>query len=83
MGGSEKGCEFQLGAIVNKIKVSNPKNSLLNHIDTPPNPNSTNMLAIADSVENTHLARQATPKMAPVIIDNETKARLPYEITME
>ena len=41
------------------------------------------MLAIADSGANIHLARQATPTMAPVIMDNEMKARLLYGITME
>ena len=46
MGGSEKGCERRLGAIDNKIKISNPKISLTNHIDNPPNPTSTNMLEI-------------------------------------
>ena len=41
------------------------------------------MLEIADSGMNIHLARQATPKTAPVIMDNEMKARLPYGSTME
>ena len=53
----------------NRIKISNPKIILINHINTPPNPTSTTMLTIADSGENIHLARQATPTMAPVIID--------------
>ena len=44
MGVSEKEREWRLGAIDNKIKISNPKISLINHIDTPPNPTSTNML---------------------------------------
>ena len=57
--------------------------SLLNYIDTPTNPTSTNMLAISDSGANIHLARQATPKMAPVMMENETKARLPDGSTME
>ena len=44
MGGSEKGREWRLGKIVNKIKISNPKISLINNLDTPPNPTSTNMI---------------------------------------
>ena len=83
MGSSEKGCEWRLGAIDNKIKTSNPKISLINHIDTPPNSTSTNMLAIADSGANIHLARQATSTMDPSIMDNEIKARLPDGSTME
>ena len=74
MGESEKGSERRLWAIANKIKSSNPKISLINHIDTPPNPTSTNMVAITDSGENIHLARQATPKMASVTINHEMKA---------
>ena len=35
MGGSEKGCEWRLEAIDNKIKSSIPKISLINHIDAP------------------------------------------------
>ena len=83
MGGSEKGCEWRLGTIDNKIKISNSKISLIDHIDTPPNPSSTNMLAIADSGENIHLSRQATPTMDPLIMENEIKARLPDGSTME
>ena len=63
--------------------MSNPKISLINYIDTPPNPTSTNMLAIADSGVNIHMARQATPTMALVIMDNEMKERLINESTME
>ena len=59
-----------LGEIDNKIKISNPKISLTIHIDTPPNPTSTNMIEIADSGTNIHLARQATHKMVRVIMDN-------------
>ena len=54
MGGSEKGCELWVGAIDDKIKNSIPKISLTNHIDTPPNPTSTNMLASSDSGVNIH-----------------------------
>ena len=68
MGGSEKVCEWRLGAIVNKIEISNPKISLINYINTPPNPTSNNMIAIADSGMNIHLEKQATPTMAPAII---------------
>ena len=83
MGGSEKGCIWRLEAIDNKIKISNPKIILINHVDTLPNPNSNNMLAITDSGANIHLERQSTPTMAPVIINNEMKARLPDGSTME
>ena len=41
------------------------------------------MLAIIDSGTNIHLARQATPKMDSVMMDNEMKARLPDRRTME
>ena len=65
MGGNEKGRKWRFGAIDNKIKIS-----LLNHIDTPPNPTSTNMLAIEDSSANIHPARQATTTMDYVIMNN-------------
>ena len=55
MGGSEKGYEWQLGEIVNKIEISNPKISFINHINTPANATSNNILSIADSGENKHL----------------------------
>ena len=42
----ENRCERRLGGIVNKIEISNPKISLINYIDTPTKPTSTNMLAI-------------------------------------
>ena len=83
MGGSEKVFEWRLGAIGNKIEISNPKISLINYIDTPPNPTNTNMLEIEDSGVNIHIARQATPTMAPVIMENETKARLPDGRTID
>ena len=70
MGVSEKGWEWRLGEIFNKIEIIKPKISLINYIDTPPNPNINNILAITDSGENTHLARQATHTMAPVIMEN-------------
>ena len=41
------------------------------------------MLAIADSGANIQLARQSTPTMTPVIMDNEMKERLPDGSTME
>ena len=40
------------------------------------------MLAIADSVANINLAKQATPTMAPVTTENYMKARLSDGITM-
>ena len=81
--GSEKGCEWWLGAIFNKVEIINPKISLLNYIDTSPNPTSNKILAIVDSGVNIHLSKQATPTMAPAIIENDMKARLPYGSTME
>ena len=83
MGGSEKGCERRLGAIVNKIEISNPKISLINYIDTPTNPTSTNMLAITDLCANIHPEIQATHTTTPVMMENEMKSRLPYESTIE
>ena len=68
---------------MNKIKISNPKISLLNCFATPPNPPSNNMLSIADSGENIHLAKQATTTIAPVIMLNEVTAKLTDGITME
>ena len=59
-----------MGGIDNKIKMSNPKISLIKNIDTPSNPTSTNMLAIPDSGANIHLARQANHTTAPVIMDS-------------
>ena len=41
------------------------------------------MLAIADYGANIHLARQATPTMSPVVMDNEIKARLTDGRTVE
>ena len=41
------------------------------------------MLEIADSDANIHLARQATPTVAPILMDNEIKAKLPDGSTME
>ena len=70
MGGIEKGCEWRLEAIVNKIEISNPKISLINYTDNPPKTTSTNMLEIAESGANIHLSRQATPTTDPVIMEN-------------
>ena len=41
------------------------------------------MLEIADSGVNIHLAKQSTPTMAPIIMENYMKASLPYGSTME
>ena len=41
------------------------------------------MLAISDSGANIHLAKQATPTMDPVIMENYMKERLPDVSTME
>ena len=83
MGRSEKLCKWQLGAIVIEIEISNPKISLINYIDTPPNPNNNNMPAITDSGATIHLERQATPTMAPLIMSSYTKKRLSHGSTME
>ena len=40
------------------------------------------MLEIADSGADIHLTKQATTKMAPLIIPNEITARLPYGSAM-
>ena len=54
MSDSEKELEWRLGAIDNKIVISNPKISLINHIDTQHNRTSTNMLEILESGMNIH-----------------------------
>ena len=41
------------------------------------------MLEIADSGANIHLAKQASTKMAPVIMSNEMTARITYGSTMD
>ena len=83
LGGSEEGCKWRLGAIINKIEISNPKISLINCIGTPPNYPSNNTLAIADSGVNIHLEKQDTTTMAFVIILSEITARIPDGRTME
>ena len=83
MRGSEKVCEWRLGAIFNKTGIINLKISLVYYIYTPPNPTSNNMLEIADSGVNIHLEKQATPTMASVILENCMKARLLDGRTME
>ena len=83
MEGSAKGCERRLGALVNKIETINPKISLKNYIDTPPNPTSNNMVAIAYSGVNIHLSKKSTPTMAPIIMENAMKSRLPDISTMK
>ena len=68
---------------MNKIETSNSKISLIPCTDTPPNPPSNNMLSIAESGTNIHLAKQPTTTMVPVIISNYMTTRLPYESTMD
>ena len=63
--------------------MSNPKISLINHIDTPPNPTSTNMLEIVYLGANIYLERQATPTTYPVMMENEMKERISYGSTIE
>ena len=69
-GGSERGCEWWLGEIINKIEISNSKISLINCIGIPPNSPSNNMLSITDAGANIKLEKKATTKMPPVIISN-------------
>ena len=68
--------------MVNKIEIINPRIIFINYIDTPPDPNSTNMLVVTDSGANIHLSRQATLTMSTVILENEMEARLPDGITV-
>ena len=83
LGGSEKECEWRLGATMNTIKISNPKISLINFIDNPHNLPSNNMLAIVHSGANIHPEKNTTTKMAPVIMSAEMIARLRDGSTME
>ena len=83
MGKSEKGCEWQLGVIFNKIEISNPKISLIYFINNPPNPNCNNVSAIKYSGANIHLEKQSTPTMAPVIMENDMKSWIPDGSTIE
>ena len=57
--------------------------SLINCIDTPPNPNINNMLAIVDSGVNIHLEKQATTAIASVIMLNKISSRIPDGSTRE
>ena len=81
--GRKKWSGWRLGAIFNKIEISNPKNILINFIWTPQNVPSNNMLEISDSGANIQLAKQATTTMAPVIMSNETIERLSDGSTMD
>ena len=69
--------------MVNKLEMSNPKNSLINCISTTPIYPVKNTLEIVDSGMNKHLSNQATKTKAPVIISNEMKEILTDGITME
>ena len=62
------GCELKLGAIVNKIEISNPKISLINCIGTPPNYPGNKTLAVTESGANIHLAKKTTTTIAPIIM---------------
>ena len=68
---------------MNKIKISNPKLSLINNIRTPPTYPSKHTLEIADSGANIHISKQATPTMDPVIISKDMTSRLPDGSTTE
>ena len=83
LGGSNKGCKWQLGATTNKIKISHPKISLIHCINTPPNTPSNIMLEIADSGANIHLSKKSTTKTALVIMSTEMATRLPEGSKME
>ena len=63
--------------------MSTPEISLINNIRTPPNSPKKYTLATDGSGANTHLANEATPKMAPVIMSKHITARLPDITTME
>ena len=69
--------------MMNKIETISPKIVLINCIGSPQNYPSNNMLEISYSGANIHLAKQATTTMAPVIIPNEMKARIPDGSIME
>ena len=73
----EKGCEWQFGEIINKIKIRTPKIILINNIGAPPNYSSKYTLAISDSGTNIHLANQSTSTMAPVLVSKYMTASLP------
>ena len=62
--------------MINKIEISNPRIGIRNCIGPTPNSPSNNMLSIADSGANIHLAKKATTTMAPVIMSNEMTAIL-------
>ena len=66
--------------IMHKIKISNPKISLINCMGNQPNYPIKNTLEISDSGTNIHISKQATSTMAPYIIKNDMKARLTYGI---
>ena len=53
---------------MNKIEISNPKISLINCIDNPPNTPGNKIKAIEDSSANIRLAKQATTTMDPAIM---------------
>ena len=79
----KKMCGWQLGAIINKIGISNPIISLINFIGTPPTYHNKNTLAISDSGINIYQEIRATTKVAPVIISNDVIERLPDRRAME
>ena len=66
-----------------KIRINNPKTSLINHIDTPPNPTSTDILTITDHGANIHLARKSALTMASLIMYNEIKSIIKDVRTIE
>ena len=82
-GVSKKVRKLWLGAIMNKIKMSTTKLILINNIRTPTNYLSNQTVSIIVSGANIHLSKQATTKMAQVIISNYMTARLPDGSTLD
>ena len=68
---------------MNQIKMSYPKVSLINCVNTPPNPPSNSMLEIPDSGANIHLTKQGTTKTTLVIMPTEMTEILQDGSTME
>ena len=67
-GGIEKGRGKPLVVTMNKIKIKNPKSSLINNIWNPPNSPRNYAPEITDSGDNIHLENESTQSMSPVIM---------------
>ena len=68
---------------MDKIQISTPKISLINNIGIPPISPRNYTLAIVESGSNIPLSNKATPRMSPVIIQNNMIERLPHGSTIE